>query len=339
MAMYDREVARRVAERTAALAGFDRMTTGDLRRLDERFALDAVVAEAARTLELPVLYTQSAVRDLRPPMTPSVPSATPDVPSFVPRRWLRNGHVMTVYAWGRKRPFPALPSPEARLFRVEPDTRVMAHCYWQSDRQACPTLVALHGLEGSSDAHYMRGLARQGLAARLERRAAQPAQLRRHRTSDARAVSLRPHRGSARRHPRAGRPSIGLTRIGVVGYSLGGNLTMKLAGELGETPDLPVRAVVAVSPTIDLERCVRAIERRANFAYQWNFVRNLRDRMRRKAAAWPGAFDLSPLGSIWTIRKFDDVYTAPHHGFRGATRLLLQGQRDSCDRSRSGFRR
>jgi predicted alpha/beta-fold hydrolase len=111
----------------------------------------------------------------------------------------------------------------------------------------------------------------------------------------------------------------GIRDIGVCGYSLGGNLTLKLAGELGDSASLPVRAVVAVSPVADLERCVRAIERRSNYPYQWNFVRNLRGRMRRKAQAWPGAFDLTPLRRIWSIRKFDDIYTAPHHGFAGAS--------------------
>jgi predicted alpha/beta-fold hydrolase len=74
-----------------------------------------------------------------------------------------------------------------------------------------------------------------------------------------------------------------------------------------------------VCPTIELEICVRSIERRRNYAYQWNFVRNLRGRMRRKAAAWPGVFDLSRLDRIWTIRTFDEIYTAPHHGFAGAS--------------------
>ena len=110
----------------------------------------------------------------------------------------------------------------------------------------------------------------------------------------------------------------GLRRFAVVGYSLGGNLAMKLAGELSSSPSLPVDGVVAICPTIDLERCVRAIERRSNLPYHFNFVRNLRARMRRKARAWPGAFDLTPLGRIWTIRRFDDVYTAPYHGFGDA---------------------
>jgi predicted alpha/beta-fold hydrolase len=116
----------------------------------------------------------------------------------------------------------------------------------------------------------------------------------------------------------------GLRDVGVVGYSLGGNLAIKFAGELPDAPDLPVRAVAAVCPTIDLDRCVRAIERRINIPYQFNFVRNLRARMRRKAQAWPGAFDLSRLDKIWTIRTFDDIYTAPYHGFGDAANYYHQ---------------
>jgi hypothetical protein len=116
----------------------------------------------------------------------------------------------------------------------------------------------------------------------------------------------------------------GLGDFGVIGYSLGGNLTLKLAAEAADEPDLPVRAVVAVCPTIDLERCVRAIERRSNVAYQFNFVRNLKRRMRRKAVAWPEAFDLSPLDRIRTIRQFDDIYTAPHHGYGNAANYYQQ---------------
>src|SRR5262249_26023183 len=89
--------------------------------------------------------------------------------------------------------------------------------------------------------------------------------------------------------------------------------------ELGSHRNLPVAAVVAVSPTIDLDLCVSAIERRSNFVYQFNFVRHLKARMRRKDRLWPGAFDLRPLGSIWTIRTFDEIYTAPFHGFKDAS--------------------
>src|SRR4051812_9267245 len=72
---------------------------------------------------------------------------------------------MTVYAWARPRKFPGLPQPEDRLFQVTADTQVLAHCFWQEDRGAHPLIIALHGLEGSSAAHYMRGVARKGLDA------------------------------------------------------------------------------------------------------------------------------------------------------------------------------
>jgi len=239
-------------------------------------------------------------------------------PPFVPHRWLENGHVMTIYAWARARQFPSLPAPEARLIRVSPDTQVLTHCYWQAERSRRPTLIALHGLEGSSEAHYMRGLAdkawRRGWNAVLvnQRNCGGTEQL---------TPGLY-HSGlteDPRRVMRALAADEGLRSFGLVGYSLGGNVTMKLAGELADHPDLPVRVAVAVSPTIDLERCVRAIERRVNVAYEWNFVRHLKARMRRKAEFWPKAFDLTKLDGIRTIRAFDEIYTAPHHGFAGAT--------------------
>ena len=111
----------------------------------------------------------------------------------------------------------------------------------------------------------------------------------------------------------------GLHAIAIAGYSLGGNLALKLAGEFGDQAPPELRAVCAVSPTMDLGVCVTALERKANLPYQFNFVRNLKARMRRKAAAFPGTFSLAPLGRIWTIRQFDEAYTAPHHGFHDAT--------------------
>ena len=68
---------------------------------------------------------------------------------------------MTLYAWARRRSFPDLPAPERRLFTISDDTQVAADCFFQPDRSSRPLLLALHGLESSSDAHYMRGLASQ----------------------------------------------------------------------------------------------------------------------------------------------------------------------------------
>jgi predicted alpha/beta-fold hydrolase len=244
-------------------------------------------------------------------------TATPAIPGFETSRWLRNGHAMTLFAWARRRRFPSLPAPEVRFFQVAPDTQVRADCFWQSDRTGRPVLLAFHGLESSSEAHYMRGLADQAMRRGWS------------------AVLLNQRNCGGTEHLTPGLYHSGLTAdplsvigelvtrdgirdVGVVGYSLGGNLALKLAGEIGGAAHA-VRAVVAVSPVADLDRCVRAIERRSNYPYQWNFVRSLRARMRRKAQAWPEAFDLSPLSGIWSIRRFDDVYTAPFHGFEGAS--------------------
>lgn len=236
---------------------------------------------------------------------------------FTPKRWLSNGHAMTVYAWARQREFATLPGPEARLVSVADDSKVLAHCYWQPQRAGRPTLLALHGLEGSSSSHYMRGLAERAF-----HRGWNAVLLNQRNCGGTERLSPGLYHSGLTSDPRAVlRSMVKTDRIGpaaIVGYSLGGNLAVKLAGEFGDAPDVPVAGVVAVSPTIDLDLCVRAIDRHRNFVYHWNFVRNLKARLRRKEAAWPGTFNLAPLGRIWTIRAFDEAYTAPLHGFKDA---------------------
>jgi predicted alpha/beta-fold hydrolase len=223
---------------------------------------------------------------------------------------------MTVFCWAAKRHF-ALPEPEARLLQVTADTQVLAHCYWQPDRSARATILALHGLEGSSSAHYMLGIADKALRAGFN------------------AVLLNQRNCGGTEHLGPGlyhsgliedaallirqlAESDGINRVIAAGYSLGGNLALRLAGTYAPS-DLPsLKGVCAISPVMDLEACVRALERRSNLLYQWNFVRNLRNRMRRKAAHHPGSFDLSRLDRIRTVRQFDAAYTAPYFGFTSA---------------------
>lgn len=189
-----------------------------------------------------------------------------------------------------------------------------ADCYWQPSRPTAPTLLGLHGLEGSSEAHYMRGLADKAYA-----RGWNIVLLNQRNCGGTEHLSPGLYHSGLTADPiavlRTLHAEMPLTRIAIAGYSLGGNLTLKLAGEASATSDLPILAVAAVSPTIDLALCVDAIEQPANVLYQWNFVRGLKARMRRKAALWPGRFDLAPLDRIRTIRQFDDAYTAPSHGF------------------------
>jgi predicted alpha/beta-fold hydrolase len=224
---------------------------------------------------------------------------------------------MTLYAWGRPRRFSRLGLPEERIFETAPGARVLAHCHWHRERRNHPTLLALHGLEGSSSAHYMRGLADKAFARGFN------------------VLLLNQRNCGGTEHLSDGLYHSGLTadadhvirelaadgieRIVVGGYSLGGNLALKLAGDHGPNPPPQLRGVAAISPVMELEACVRALERRTNLVYQWNFVRGLRARMRRKAACHPGKFALERLADVRTVRQFDELYTAPHFGFAGAS--------------------
>ena len=224
---------------------------------------------------------------------------------------------MTLYGWGNPRYFPRLPAPTIRYFDVAADARVLAHCHWQPEPWAHPAVIALHGLNGSSEAHYMRGLAAKAFARGMN------------------VVRLNQRNCGDTEHLSAGLFHSGLTadakhvieelaeidRIGAIalaGYSLGGNLALKLAGEYGEAPHPALCAVAAVSPILEISECVRELERPGNVLYEWNFVRDLKRRLRRKDKFRPGLFDLSKLKNVRTVREFDEVYTAPHFGFLDA---------------------
>ena len=236
---------------------------------------------------------------------------------YVPR-WLRGGgHLMTIYCWGRTREFPHLPPAEERLFEVEAETRVLGLCHWQPDRAERPLLILLHGLEGSSAAHYMRGIAdkayREGFnVIRLNQRNCGG--------TEHLAASLY-HSGLTHDADFVMREAVareGVSQVVVAGYSLGGNLALKLAGDYGGASPPALKGVAAVSPVIELEACVEALERRSNVVYQWNFVRGLKARMRRKNQCFPDRFPLERLDGIRTVRAFDAAYTAPHFGFASA---------------------
>ncbi|HYU79035.1 MAG TPA: alpha/beta fold hydrolase [Vicinamibacterales bacterium] len=236
---------------------------------------------------------------------------------YIPHPRWAGGHRMTLYAWARPRRFPELPPAGARYFDVASDARVLAHCHWQQEPAAHATLIVLHGLEGSSEAHYMRGMAAKAWA-----RGFNVVRLNQRNCGGTEHLSKGLYHSGLTADPLVVLRELidrdGLRRVAIAGYSLGGNLALKLAGELGGDAPVQLEAVCAVSPVLELEACVRAIERPRNFVYQWNFVRNLKRRLRRKARAFPGDWDLKPLGRIRTIRAFDDWYTAPHHGFADA---------------------
>jgi len=237
---------------------------------------------------------------------------------FHPHPLYWHPHLMTVLPRYRRRSALLRHVPcEPRRFTVAPDSQILGYCHWQPDRRSAATLLIIHGFEGCSDSHYMVGTAdkawRAGLnVIRLNQRncggteALTPTLYHSGMSGDVAAVLAELT------------DKDGLHRIWVAGYSMGGNLILKMAGESGDR--LPsLRGLVAVCPNIDPAACVEALERPTNWFYQRYFLTRLKARVRRKALYFPGTFDLAGLEQTRSLRQFDDRYTAPHGGFSSAS--------------------
>ena len=244
--------------------------------------------------------------------------ATPfrDMP-FIPPLWLSNPHIQTLTARFRPRRYLLRNlQEETRLFQVDPESRILAVCHWQLRRSSHPALVLVHGLEGCHESHYMRGIAHKAWHAGFH-------VIRFNQRNCAGTEHLTPslYNGGMSQDIRMvveelsnkdGIPSIWLT-----GYSMGGNLVLKMAGETRDT--LPtLKGVGAVCPNIHPAACVAALEQRRNWIYHEHFLVKLKARLKRKALLFPGKWDVSRYRHIRTMSQFDDAYTAPDGGFRDA---------------------
>lgn len=230
------------------------------------------------------------------------------------RPLLRNGHAQTIAGWAWPRRSRAHVSDEARLFEVEPGVRLLARCRWHEDRTSRATLVLVHGLGGSCDASYMLG------AARLAYRAGVHV-VRLNQRNCGGTEHLTPklyHSGMSGDLASVARELIGrdgLPRVLLAGFSMGGNLALKMAGEMGEDAPPALLGVCAISPALDLERTVERLEQPSNLLYQRGFARGLRRLVERKKELYPKLYDVRRLDRLRTVRDFDELYTAPHGGF------------------------
>jgi uncharacterized protein len=236
---------------------------------------------------------------------------------FVPRRGLRGGHIQTLASYFLPRRIP-LPAAEARLIEVEPGAQVLCHCHWQTDRESALTVIVVHGLEGSSDSQYMLGIAAKGLAAgmnvvRLNQRNCggtdrlSPTLYHSGRSQDVAAVAQNLLEQDQ------------VSRLALVGYSMGGNLVLKLAGEWGRQGPPQFCAVAAVCPAMNLAASADALHLPGNRLYEYHFMWKLRGRLRAKARLFPKVFDTSRLRGLTSLRDFDDKITAYYCGFEGAS--------------------
>jgi len=239
--------------------------------------------------------------------------------SFEPHPLFTGGHAQTLaaYAWPRRYRFRRRPEDEERIFEIESDVKVLAHCRWQQDRRQQSTIVLWHGIEGSTASIYMIAMADKAFRAgfnvvRVNFRNCggtehlTPTLYHGGMSSDLRAVI----RELIERD--------GLKHIFPIGFSLGGNLVLKLAGEYGNSPPSEVAAVCAVSPSVDLQASTDLILAGRNWIYHQDFVRRLKRRIRTKHKLFPNLYDLSSLPRVRTIRDFDQQYTAAAHGFASA---------------------
>jgi len=229
--------------------------------------------------------------------------------------------LMTMAGAFWRRNFPRLPASEARLFDVEPETQTRADCHWQKNPREHATLVLVHGLEGSSDSGYILGTAEKAFVAgfnvvRLNQRNCggtehlTPELYHSGRSGDVRTVIEELIERDQ------------LPEIFAAGFSMGGNLVLKMAGEYGADAPRELRGIVALAPSFVLAACADALEEPRNFIYERYFVRKLKARMRRKAALYPERYAErvgdGALRAIGSVRDFDERITAPCSGFAGA---------------------
>lgn len=229
----------------------------------------------------------------------------------------RNCHLATIAGnfWSRPESEGRWPVHDV-LYEPEPGVQVLVRT--QTPEQPKAELILAHGLEGSSESGYMRSMAAQALEAgisvhRYNMRGcgdspwSPKANYHSGQTADLLMIARERQRAS-------GRP------VYAVGFSLGGNMVLKAAGELGESGRDLFAGVCSVCPPIDLAKSVAETARPKNFIYQRRFVERLKERVRRRNPLAPDLFPLDHLPKVRTIYDFDDYYTARIFGFGTADR-------------------
>jgi predicted alpha/beta-fold hydrolase len=230
----------------------------------------------------------------------------------------RNPHLQTILP----RFWPTTFDPhrfktEARYFRTDADTQVLAHCNFQTCRsesvESPNTLLVVHGLTGSSNSPYVLRLTALALKAEFD-----VIRLNVRNCGGTEHLSSTLYHSGLTSDLRAVIEQLENRLLYLVGFSMGGNITLKLAGEWGEVFPSHVRAVCTVSAPLDLAACAHRLSQPRNRFYELRFLRELRETIRQKNALLPGKYALSKFSRIHSIVDFDEAYTAPCFGFGSA---------------------
>lgn len=226
-------------------------------------------------------------------------SVAPFVPLF------RNPHLQTILAHYWNRPEPRSPI-ERRLVQTEPGVQVLVETQRPPGR-ARGEVVMVHGLEGSGRAGYIRSLSAAALDAGF---AAHRFHMR--------TCGGTEHLCQTLYHAGLTADLLAVTRqidgpVFLVGFSLGGNVVLKLVGELGETAVGRLGGVCAVSTPLDLAACSDRIADQENRLYELRFVRKMCARL-----CATGRYTEKDFAGLRTVRELDDRITAPSFGFGNA---------------------
>lgn len=240
------------------------------------------------------------------------------------RPLLPSGHAQSIIGryWPVDDDDPRFPARE-RLFQIESDVQVLAHENHTGDESA-PTLIILHGLAASSTAPYVRRSTKLALAAGFN-------VLRPNVRNCGGTEHLSPtlyHSGLTIDLHRIV-DELAPAPIYILGFSMGGNIALKLAGEWGDDPPPHVRAICGISVPIRLDLCVRELGRLINRVYEVRFLKMLRLTFRKKQQLMPELYGKYAVDRVQSIYEFDDFITAPVFGFRDADDYY---ERTSCVR-------
>lgn len=260
-------------------------------------------------------------------MTTALPSARPAPRApYRPAWWLPDPHTATLWGrLGRREPslLTDLPVALERWDTPDGDFLEVARLAPPAGRPAAPRLLLLHGLEGGTHSHYARAVFREahrrGWAADLmlfRSCGSEPNRLPRSYHSGETGDPLFVLQRIAAEHP--GAP------VGVVGVSLGGNVLCKLFGEQGDRLPRAVVGGVAVSVPYDLARASRHIGRGFGAVYERAFLKSLIPKALAKVSRHPELLPMARVRYARTLWEFDDLFTAPVHGFRDAADYYAQ---------------
>jgi predicted alpha/beta-fold hydrolase len=208
-------------------------------------------------------------------------------------------------------------SGRRQLIEVAPGNQVLVMLHQSPGVRGDSLILLLHGLESSADAHYVKGVCEKALhegysVARMNMR----------NCGGTSHLSTTLYNAGMSRDVLLVAENLantfGFKRVFLCGFSLGGNVVLKAAGEHGNSSSPPLAGVCSICPPVDLESCVRQMEKGINRIYEKNFVISLKLRIYEKSRHFPGRYDLEKLRTIRTVRGFDNAFTAPDAGYDSA---------------------